>query len=168
MKKTKNGKISFDYFLEKFPILELPVTLSDQEHHAFSSKNQTFSPEMIDAFIMPYQGAPADEFTEFVPCFRLPETQDFHALVFWKASLLNYAYYLITFSKKGKFIDQKEIAGTKNKENELMQSVATIEDDWIIYIVSGIKDTHESSTYSASTSKAHQLELLADGRIVFP
>jgi len=47
----------------------------------------------------------------------------------------------------------------------LVQSVATIEEDWIIYVVSG-KTSARATSYDASSSKSFNLELLATGEII--
>ncbi len=161
-------EVSFNFFLEKFPELELPVTLSDQEHHVFSRKNEPLNKLTIEKFLLPVENeSEMDEFTEFIPGFQLKGTAEFgfHAVVYWKAELLRYKYILATFSKNGELIDFKEIAGTRTQDNQTIQSVATIEEDWMIYIVEG-GHSDKNALYQASASHAHQMELLSDGRII--
>ena len=159
-------KVKFIHFLEKFPEIELPITLSDESQLDFSRNNQPFHPLMINQFILPIEGIEMDEFTEYIPCFKIPKTFDIHAVVFWKATLMNYQYHLVTFDKKGNLLDKAVIAGTYSDGEVLVQSVATIEDDWIIYIVSGKSDASSDNTYDASKSQTFNLELLADGKII--
>ena len=78
---------------------------------------------------------------------------------------MNYQYVLTTFDKKGKLIDKSVIAGTYSDGKSLTKSVATIEEDWIIYIVSG-QTAANASTYDPSTSNTFNLELLATGEII--
>ncbi|MEM1218180.1 MAG: hypothetical protein AAGH79_04685 [Bacteroidota bacterium] len=161
-----NQKISFQQFLEIFPELELPVTLTEETSSDFGNNNEPFPALMIDAFLTPLQEMIEDpSVTEYIPCFRIPDTYEFHAVIYWKASLLTYQYAMATFTKKGELIDHRIIAGTYFDGKTLTQSVATVDKDWTIYVVSGqTEDTNELS-YDASTSKAFNLELLPDGNI---
>ena len=92
---------------------------------------------MIEQYITPIETEEEDEYTEYVPCFSIPETHEFFAVVYWKGALMNYQYILATFSKKGELIDRRVIGGTFSDGEMLVKSVVTIEDDWIIYVVSG-------------------------------
>ncbi len=157
----KEPKISFHQFLEKFPEIELPVTLTDEKITEFSAVNDPLPQLMIRQFISDDD----DEFTEYIACLRIPQTHDFHAVIYWKASLMNYQYVLATYSKTGTLIDKSVIAGTYSDGNSVTRSVATIEEDWIIYIVSG-KTKVAASAYDASTSNVFNLELLATGQII--
>lgn len=162
----KAPKVTFFDFLEKFPVLKLPVTLSPDVEIEFSRNNKPLSPVMVSKLIAAIEGDQPDEFTEFVPCFQIHKTDGFHAIVYWKAGLMNYQYILATLDPKGTLIDKRVIAGTYSDGETLVQSVATIEDDWIIYIISGQSHTDKTETYDASTSKAFNLELLASGEII--
>lgn len=158
--------ISFQRYLEMFPSLELPITLTEQTSSDFSNNNDPFPPLMIDQFLLPIQEMEVDlEMTEFIPCFKIPKTYDFHAVIYWKASLLTYQYALATYTKAGELIDHRVIAGTYFDGQLLTQSVATIDPDWTIYIVSGQTNEHTDHSYNASSSKAFNLELLPDGTI---
>ncbi|MCB0568957.1 MAG: hypothetical protein KDC66_04305 [Phaeodactylibacter sp.] len=165
MEQTKQPpKINFAHFLGKFPEVELPVTLGEESHHAFSQENEPMPPMMIEQFILPVEQAPADDYTEFVPCMKVPKTGDFHAIIYWRAGLLNYQYTLATFTNKGEWIDKRVIAGTFSDGETLTTSVATIDEDWMIYIVSGNAGGN-GTAYDASSSTAYKLELLPDGKI---
>lgn len=165
MNKVKTKKIDFITFLEQFPLLEPPIILGEDSHHAFSKANLPIPAALIDRYIMPLEEEAPDENTEFVACFRLDGLKDIHAIVYWKASLLNYNYVLATFDKSGNLIEKRVIAGTFYDGEQLTQSVATIDEDWMISVASGQSKTH-SSTFSATDSTAYQLELLPDGTIV--
>ncbi len=164
MKKMKQ-KIDFDHFVEKFPVIELPLVLTEEAQHIFSKTNDPLPPLMIEQFILPLEAKESDEYTEFVACFRLPGTPHFHALVYWRAGLLEYYYTLATFTKKGVLIDKKMIAGTKVDGKLLVKSVATFDEDWVIYVVGGVANADQSS-YDASSSQSITFELLADGKII--
>ena len=157
----KELKISFEHFIEKFPEIELPITLSDDSAIEFSKKNDPLPAQMIQEFI----DLDDDEFTEYIACLRIPNTYDIHAIIYWKATLLNYQYILATYEKNGKLIDKSVIAGTYSDGKSLTKSVATIDEDWIIYIVSG-QTAAAAPTYDPSTSNAFNLELLATGEII--
>ncbi len=165
MSKPKPPKVSFHDFLDKFPEIELPVTLTNDTQLEFSRSNEPLPQAMVAKLIAAIEGEDPDEFTEFVPCLKIPKTHDFHAIVYWKAGLMSYQYILATLTKKGELIDKAAIAGTYSDGESLVQSVATIEDDWIIYIISG-KTEAEQTSYDASSSKAFNLELLATGEII--
>ena len=85
-------KVKFQNFLERFPIIDLPITLSDDLHHTFSKQNEPLNALMIAQYITFIEGELHDELTEFIPCFKIPETHDIHAIVYWKAGLMNYQY----------------------------------------------------------------------------
>lgn len=160
-----NEKLNFGHFLEKFPVIELPVTLTEESATAFSKTNDPLSAHLIEEYILPIEPDGVDDFTEFVACIRIPDTHGFFGVVYWKAGLMNYQYILATFSKTGELIDRKVIAGTYSDGDMLIQSVATIEEDWIIYVVSG-KTSANATSYDASSSKSFDLELLATGEII--
>ena len=155
----------FAQFLEKFPEIELPITLNDEAQYIFSRRNDPLPVEMIDHFLAPIEESAADPLTEFVACFRIPETYEFHAIVYWMAGLMDYKYVLATFTKKGVLIAKRAISGTFSDGKLLTKSIATIDEDWIIYVVSGQSDV-EQLDYDASSSTAYQLELLPDGKII--
>ena len=157
-------KASFSRFIKKFPVIELPITLGSDTHHAFSQQNDPLSELEIRQYIEPIEGIELDEFTEFVPCFSIPNTQDFLGIVYWKAGLMDYQYRLVTFSKKGELLNHKVIAGTFSDGKSLAQSAATIDSDWSIHIVTGNSSINDAE-YDASESKVLELELYPDGFI---
>lgn len=161
----KKKQVSFDYFIEQFPVIELPITLGESSHLDFSKANEPLNIEVVRQHILPIEDLPADEFSEFIACFKIPDTYEFYAIVYWRAGLMNYTYTLVTFTKKGILIDKRVIAGTFSDGELLTQSVATIDEDWVIVVVSG-QVSSSDSTYDASTSTAYRLELLPDGKIV--
>ena len=157
--------LTFDHFLEKFPEVELPVVLSEEAQTVFSKENSPLPKPLIEQFIIPLE-EDIDEYTEFVPCFSIPNTSNFHAVVYWKAGLLSYEYILISFDKNGKLIDKQAIAGTQAKGDSLLRTIATIEEDWMIMSVIGVASANENHTYDPSTSLAANYELLPDGKII--
>jgi len=160
-----NEKLNFGHFLEKFPEIKLPITLTEESALAFSKTNDPLSSHLIEEYIIPIEPEEVDDMTEFVACVRIPETHGFFAIIYWKAALMNYQYVLATFSKTGELINRRVIGGTYSDGDMLIQSVATIEEDWIIYVVSG-KTSANATSYDASSSKSYNLELLATGEII--
>jgi len=161
----KQNTISFAHFLEKFPETSLPIVITEDAHHDFSKNNDPLPVQMISQFLLPIENEEIDEFTEYVPCFRISDAEKFIAIVYWKASLLDYKFTLVTFDKKGHFIDKTVIAGTKAEGDSLIRSVATIDEDWIIYVMAGVgASTNEN--YDPTTSKSFHLELLGTGKII--
>lgn len=158
--------MSLDGFLQFFPELDLPVILSADTHHDFSRNNEALPQLAIEQYISKIEGAEVDEFTEFVPCIRIPATHDFHAVVYWKAELMSYQYVMATFDKKGDVIDSRVIAGMFTDGDTITRSLATIEEDWLITVVSGQVGVAEEEEYNAARSRNFGLELLPDGRIV--
>lgn len=184
---AESQSIRFDHFLEKFPELPLPITLGEDTHHHFSQQNDVLPQRMIEQFILPLEMTGLDdieaegegsaspkrsidlleeeELVEFIPCFKIPDTHDFHAIVYWRAGLMSYQYILVTFNKNGLVIDYSVIAGTYSDGKSLTQSVATITEDWEIVVVSGQGDVNHPDQYDAASSRATRYELLPDGKI---
>ncbi len=157
-------KSDFEQFSELFPEVELPITLGEDTHLTFSRNNKPFNMAAIKEFIEPLEDEIFDDTTEAIPCFKLPGTKDFYALVYWKASLMNYQYSLVTFDKWGELIDKKTIAGTFSDGFQLTQSVATINEKWQIYVASGQSDADDEN-YEAASSSVQRMILLPDGQI---
>lgn len=162
---SKKPVISFAHFLEIFPEIELPVTLTDDSSRHFSRENDPFPPLVIEQFLVPLEEDVYDEYTEFVPCLRIPNTFQFHAMVYWKAGLMTYDYVLVTYTDKGELIDKKVIAGTKLEGDALAMVVATIDDDWMIHVVGGVSSATQK-VFDPSQSQSFHLELLPTGQII--
>jgi hypothetical protein len=160
------SKPNLSQFLDFFPPVELPVNLTDESIMVFSKENKAIPVLLQQEFIIKHDHTDSDEFTEYVPCFQIPETENFYAVVYWKAQLLTYEYHLVTFDKNGEFITGKVIGGTITNGNTIIKTVATIDEDWIIHIVSG-EDDVRNPNYNPENSKAFTMELLATGDIIF-
>lgn len=159
-------EVHFLDYLEIYPEIAPPLTLTDDSQIAFSKHNKPFKPLMIHKFLTLSEKDTIDEFTEFVPCFRIPNTGDFYAVIYWKAGLMNYQYTLVTYDKKGKLVDKAIIAGTTSHNGEdLVRSVASIDEDWIITIVSGAS-IQGKDEFDPRLSKAFTLEILEGGKII--
>lgn len=157
--------VSFEQFLEMFPLIEFPVTLGEDTHLTFSRENEPLQATLIEQWIVPLEGT-LDEFSEVVAGFRVPDTHDFHAVLYWKAGLMSYQYVLVTFEKNGTPIDRRVVAGLHTDANTMTRSVATFDEDWMIYVVTGQVRTEQQEDYDPTKSKAFELELLPNGKIV--
>ncbi|MCC6723667.1 MAG: hypothetical protein IT258_04105 [Saprospiraceae bacterium] len=156
--------MTFNQFIQVFPVEKLPISINDESASAYSLENEPLSQKAIEEFILPIE-TDSDELTEFVPGFRLTGLKDATALLYWKAGLLSYQYVLVTFENSGKLIDRQVIAGTVSDGKGLVRTVATIDEAMTIYMVSGFAEGSEDE-YDASSSTARELELLPDGRMI--
>jgi hypothetical protein len=150
--------------LHYFPETELPVIVSDEHLSSFEASASPFPQAFVDEIVSVWEGE-ADDFTEFIPCFRLPGQEKFDAIVFWKGSLLRYDFVLATLDKNGNIIGKKAIASTIVQDALIRKSIASIEPDLTIHIIAG--QTVDGTEYEASLSKAFSMEILPDGQIIF-
>ncbi|MDX1911323.1 MAG: hypothetical protein SFV22_07550 [Saprospiraceae bacterium] len=157
---------AFQDFLAKFPPVAMPVTLGEDTHHTFSAENEPLSATMIEQIILPIEnGNETDEFTEYVPCFSLEGTEQFYAVVWWKAELLNYEYVLATFSLQGQLIGRQTIAGMHVTDGKVYSAVANINEDWEIAIAEGVS-ADGNQLFDPTTSRIRHLEIMVNGAIV--
>lgn len=153
-----------DKILHYFPEMELPIIVSDDYLSEYESNADPFPQVFIDEILLDWEKE-ADEFTEFIPCFRLPKEEKFNSVVYWKGALLRYDFILVTLDKNGDLINKKSIASTIVNDNVIKKSVASIEPDLIINIIAG--QTLDGEEYDASMSKAFAMEILPSGEIIF-
>lgn len=157
---------TFADFVAKFPPVSPPLTIGEDTHHTFSKENEPLTEAMIAQFIHPLEGVTEDdEFTEYVPCFSLEDTQNFVALVWWKAALLDYTYTLATFTAKGQLIGKDEIAHTRSVGDKISHAVVIMNEDWEMTIAEGVSADGNLS-FDPATSRTRYLEILSDGQIV--
>jgi hypothetical protein len=154
-------KIDFTYFLEQFDLVELPITIREETFEEFSEGIAPLQSALIDQYLAIDEED--DGMTEFIACFQIPNLKEFKAIVFWKAGLLSYEYILATYRNDGQPIAAKVIAGTAVKDDQLIQSIATIDSDLIIHIATGIGST--DGVFDATQSTMRQLEITIEGEI---
>ena len=160
--------LSFDAFIERFPEVPLPVSLTEESSSLFAAENDPLPERLIEEHILPVErlfDEESDQLTEYVPCLRLAGITEYHAVVYWKASVHGYQFILATFEKGGKLIDREVIAGTYWDEDIITRSVAKIDEDMSVYIVSG-QTTASTNQFNPDESTARELELLPDGKII--
>lgn len=154
----------FISFLEYFPIVELPVLLSEDQKDIFETMNKALPMEMTLKYIGQWEMG-IDEYTEFIPCFSLPPQENFKAIVYWKGSLLKYEFIIITLDKTDQLISRKVIASTIVDQNIIKRSVASIEPDLTISIVAGHEQ--DNGLYDVSRSSLYTMEIMSSGELVF-
>ncbi len=159
-------RYTFADFVGKFPPIPMPVTLGEHTHHVFSLENEPLPDAMVAQFIHPTDRTTQDdEFTEYVPCFAINDTERFIALVWWKAALLNYEYILATFTDKGELIDRRIIAYTRVQKNgRIHRAVATIDEEWVVFIAEG-ESADAGDAFDPTASRTYDVEILVDGTI---
>lgn len=163
----KKNRITFENFLQFFPFVELPYTITSETQRLISRKNDPLSAEWLFNFVLD-KDAIVDDYTEFMPCFSIADTHGFWAIVYWEASLEGTTYFLTTFSKEGVLIDKKKIAGTKYTEDGLYQMVCTISEGWLFSSAEGRLDA-QGNTAPVSSDSTHlhtTLQMTGDGEIV--
>lgn len=106
-----------------------------------------------------------DEFTEFVPCFSFMGAMNFIGLVWWKAELLSYSYWLATFKSDGTLIDHQVIAFTRMGAEKVHRAVTTITEDLEIMIAEGFSDDGHLE-FDPTSSKMRHYEVMHNGQIV--
>jgi hypothetical protein len=163
-KKCSGMEPKFEDFLHYFPEVALPVTLTEESYQEHSAAIPPLPVAMIEHFLMS-DDEEDDGMTEYIPCFRLPDTHEYKALVFWRAGLLNYEYILQTYTIDGKgIIDNHVIAGTFVKGTEITQAVARIDPDKMIYTATGVLE-EENEFVEASNNTISVVEIYENGTI---
>ncbi len=160
---TKN---LFSQFLALFPPSELPVSLTLDSHKTFEQVNDLIPPDLVAHFIMQEDELPEDEFTEYLPCFRLPEAtnREYISLVYWKAALMRYDFILATYTRTGIPISRQVIAGTSSDGKTIVRKLATIEPDFSVEIVASEQEADDLH-FDPSSTKEISYELLPNGFI---
>lgn len=163
---SKSRNLDIKQFLALFPEIELPVSLTGETVSVFSKQNKPLSEEAIRTFILPLESEESDELTEYIPCFRIPDTKDFHVIVFWKGGLMKYEFVLASIKKDGQLISRNVIAGILSDGDTVTQSVAHIDEDWIISIIVG-QSGPEGKDFEASESLPISMEILNTGEVIY-
>jgi hypothetical protein len=155
--------LRFEDFLKLFPPVELPLSITSDTQRMISEVQEPMSAAWMANFVL--DEGEIDEYTEFMPCFSIPNTDGFFAIIYWQASLEGNAYFVATFNKAGILIDHRLIAGSLYLEDGMTQLVCTIGADWSISRVEGklgtkgeiIKNENPEMTY---------LQVTLDGEII--
>lgn len=159
-----NVKI-FSKFIDLFQGIPFPVTLHRDAHHDFSKRDKGIRPDLLETFVIPYIGQQDDEYTEYVPCFQLKAEKNFIAIVLWRAALLEYEYYVMTYNNAGDLIHQQVIAGMKSDGENIITRIAMIDNDSVIHMVEGITGNENVQDYDPSITREFTFEITPDGYI---
>ena len=151
--------------LHYFPEVSLPVLLSDDHIREYEDNSDPFPQAFIEEVLMQWE-KDADDYTEFIPCFRLPKSEKFDAVVYWKGGLLRYDFMLVTLDKQGMVISKKSIAGTLIQGDVISRMVASVETDLTVNIIAGQTNASDDD-YDGTRSKVYTMEILEGGEIIF-
>ena len=155
----------FSKYIELFQQIEFPVTLHQDAHHDFSNRDKGIRSELLEAFVTPYIGQNDDEFTEYVPCFQLKAEKNFIAIVLWRAALMNYEYYVLTYRGTGDLIHHQVIAGMRSDGENIITRIAMIDNDSVIHMVEGKNNEGNESRYDPADTREFTFEITSDGYI---
>lgn len=160
------SKNLFGDFLSYFPQVELPVSITLDSHRTFDQVNDLLPFDLATQFIIQEDELAEEEFTEFLPCFKLPEftNREFISLVYWKGALLRHDFILATYTKTGIPISRQVIAGTSSDGKNLYQKVAAINTDGDVDVILSHQIV-DQRTFDASNTKEIYYELLPNGYI---
>jgi hypothetical protein len=152
----------FTEFIDFFPLLELPFNLlPDLEE--IPSDGLPLPAHLLDAFILPIEGGEVDEFTEYIPYGRIEGLKDFHAIIYWKAGLMQYEFVLVTFSLEGLPISHAIIGGMRTEDNGILHSVAVVHPDLSITIAEGVAIQNELT--GIDETNTYQMTIQPSGEI---
>lgn len=148
-----------------FPPAELPVSLTLDSHRTFEQVNDLVPLDLTARFIALEDELPEEEFTEILPCFKLPQGKsEYISVVYWKAALMRYDFIVATYTKAGIPISRQVIAGTASDGKIISQKVATIQPDGSIDVIASYQDADQ---FHFDPSKTQELsyELMPSGYI---
>lgn len=164
MGQISNVKL-FSKFIDLFPNTSFPITLHKDAHHDFSKQDKSIRRELLEEYVVPYIGETDDEYTEYVPCFQLRAEKNFIAIVLWRAGLLQYEYYVMTYDNTGKLIHHQVIGGIKSDGKSVITRIAIIDDETNIHMVEGAASGNKVDDYDPTTTREFNFEITPDGYI---
>ena len=169
---------NFTSFLTLFPEVELPLTISSEYFDIFSKYNKPIPEIDIHKFII-YDHSSEQSLDEennpseidvdlyeeeYIACLKLPDTKNFHALVYLKIGILKYEYILQTYDLDGNLLSKQLIASMTAKDNIIKELVAYIDEDLIILIMEGDKNINEK--YNPEKSRTLSYEINDQGCVL--
>lgn len=150
-------KYTFEDFLEYFQEYELPLSLLPDLDQV-PSNPPPVPAELLDRYIIPFEAAEAeDEFVEYIPYGRFASQNKFHAVVYWKASVLRYEFILATFSWEGDPLSHAIVGGIRYEDEGILHSVGVIQPDFKITIAEGLLDPDQRKTDLTQTQTYYML-----------
>lgn len=155
----------FAEFIDFFPLLEPPFSLLP-DISQIPSDGLPLPSMLVDVYILPIEGTEADEYTEYVPYGRIKGTKDFHAIIYWKAGVMQYEFVLVTFTLDGDPISHAIVSGMRADENGILHSVAVIQEDLGIIIAEGLAG-EEEELEDLSQTNTYQMTIESNGQISY-
>lgn len=163
----KKQGLRFEDFLNFFPVIDLPYSISSDTARLLSEAQEPLSYAWMERFVLSKEEVEAfDEYTEYMACFSLPKTESIYALVYWTATLHGSSYYLASFSRTGVLINRMRIAGMEYGEKCIRQRVCTIQDSLTCSIMEGDMDAQTGKPLPLDTGKQSFYQLNQDGELV--
>jgi hypothetical protein len=159
-------EIKLEEFLDFFPIIELPVTLSEDSIIHIQKINKVFPEPVLDTTIRKWEKVEADEFTEYVPCFTAARKEKFVIIVYWKASLTGFEYFAVTLGYDFQLIDRKQISSMLYTGEHVKSSVVHIDEDLTFHVVAGIS-SRNSDSFDPGKTQAFHFEIDPQGEFIF-
>ncbi len=161
--KDLDQNIGFEALLDFFPLVELPVLLGETTHLTFSAHNPPLPAILSQKWLNHTDYALDEELTEHIPCFHFNMPDHKIGLVYWEAGLLYYHYHLLIFTKDGRLINDKVIAGLTSRDKLLHRTIAHLEENFIIHTLSASHQENEEIHTENANSQSYQI--LPDGQI---
>lgn len=158
----KKIPLELEALLNLFPVIDPPITLSEEIAYKFSAENRPISQKLIETYFANWDTL--DEYSELVPCCQLKSEGPYFSIIYWKGSLLTYEYILANVDETGLLISKKVIAGTVSNGISVKSSVASIDESGIIYSMAG--ESKDPQNYDPAHSNGYSFEILPDGQII--
>jgi len=155
----------FTEFIDFFPPLELPISLLP-DISLISTVTVPLPGALIDAFIMPFEGDEVDEYTEYIPYGKISGTKNFHALIYWKAAVMQYEFILAIYSNEGDLLAHAIIGGLRSDNEGILHSVSVIHEDLTITIAEGFTSA-EGDLQDNPNTYTYQMAIKPDGSISY-
>ncbi len=159
---SDQANVSFAAYLDRFEKQTLPLQITEKTYKLINELNEPLPDIIVSTFIK--REGDNEDVAEYVPVLRLPDTEEVIAIVFWRAGLMRYDYYLASYNQRGDLLDQRLVASTRYEDNNITRSILKIDEEGLIFVVKG-EIPLNSKDYEASSSKHSYFEVLPDGSI---
>lgn len=154
----------FAEFIEFFPLIELPFSLLP-DISQIPSHTIPLPEVLLETYILPIEGEEVDEYTEYIPYGRLTGTKGFHAVIYWKAGVMQYEFILATYSLDGQLLSHAIIGGLRSDDQGLLHSVAVIHEDLSMTIAEGLSSN--GKTLNPDEANTYQMTIKPSGQISY-
>lgn len=155
----------FAEFIEFFPLLKAPFSLLPDLQQIPSDPIPL--PEiLLEAYILPFEGDEVDEFTEYIPYGKIEGTKGYHAVIYWKASVMKYEFILATYSLDGQPTSHAIIGGVRYEEEGTIHSVAVVNENFQITIAEGLVE-EDSDAVQPQETQSYFMSIQPTGEIVY-